>query len=105
MLTNTKIRQTKPSDKPIKLTDNNGLYLFITPNGSKLWRYRYKINGKKNTFAIGSYPEIISLSQARIERENARKLVKQGIHPSQQRAIEKMQQTYQNQNTFQMIAE
>ena len=58
MLTNTKIRQTKPSDKPIKLTDSNGLYLFIAPNGSKLWRYRYKINGKENTFAIGSYPEI-----------------------------------------------
>lgn len=58
MLTNTKIRQTKPSDKPIKLTDSNDLYLFIAPNGSKLWRYRYKINGKENTFAIGSYPEI-----------------------------------------------
>ncbi|MCG7657104.1 tyrosine-type recombinase/integrase [Wielerella bovis] len=104
MLTDTKIRQTKPSDKPIKLTDSNGLYLLVSLNGSKLWRYRYKINGKENTFAIGSYPEI-SLSQARIERDNARKLVKQGIHPSQQRAIDKLQQTHQNQNTFKIIAE
>lgn len=104
MLTDSKIRQTKPADKPVKLTDSNGLYLLIQPNGSKLWRYRYRIGGKENTFAIGSYPDI-SLAQARIERDQARQLVKQGIHPAQNRAAKLAEQISQNADTFASIAE
>lgn len=63
-LTDVKIRQAKSSDKLIKLTDGSGLYLEVKPNGSKLWRYRYRIVGKENLFAVGGYPAI-SLQDAR----------------------------------------
>ena len=63
-LTDLKIRSTKPGDKPIKLPDGHGLYLEVRPTGSKLWRYRYKIAGKENTFAIGEYPAV-TLQDAR----------------------------------------
>jgi hypothetical protein len=47
-LTDIKIRQAKPADKPIKLADTAGLYLEVKPSGSKLWRYRYRIAGREN---------------------------------------------------------
>ena len=55
MLTDAKFPNTKPGDKPIKLTDAGGLYLEVRPRGSKLWRYRYRIAGKENVFALGEY--------------------------------------------------
>jgi hypothetical protein len=51
-----KIGQAKATTKRIKLTDSNGLYVEVKPNGSKLWRYRYRIAGKENLFAIGECP-------------------------------------------------
>jgi len=55
MLTDTQIRNAKTSDKPLKLNDGKGLFDEVRANGSKLWRYRYKINGRENLFAIGDY--------------------------------------------------
>ncbi|UVE65270.1 tyrosine-type recombinase/integrase [Burkholderia pyrrocinia] len=83
-LTDIKIRQAKAGNKPTKLTDGNGLYLLVNPSGSKLWRYKYRIAGKENLFAIGEYPTI-SLQDARAARDDARELVKKGLHPSHAR--------------------
>jgi len=83
-LTDVKIRQAKAGDKPTKLTDANGLHLLVKPSGSKLWRYKYRIAGKENLFAIGEYPTI-SLQDARTARDDARELVKKGLHPSHAR--------------------
>lgn len=83
-LTDIKIRQAKAGNKPTKLTDGNGLYLLVNPSGSKLWRYKYRIAGKENVFAIGEYPTI-SLQDARTARDDARELVKKGLHPSHAR--------------------
>ncbi|MBF5013928.1 tyrosine-type recombinase/integrase [Burkholderia pseudomultivorans] len=83
-LTDIKIRQAKAGDKPTKLTDGNGLYLLVKPSGSKLWRYKYRIAGKENLFAIGEYPTV-SLQDARAARDEARELVKNGLHPSHAR--------------------
>jgi integrase len=91
-LTDVKIRQAKAADKPIKL-----------PNGSKLWRYRYRIAGKENTFAVGEYPAM-SLQDARKARDEARELVKQGIHPSHARQASVTEQIASNANTFQCVA-
>ncbi|MCG9054756.1 tyrosine-type recombinase/integrase [Laribacter hongkongensis] len=102
-LTDIKIRQTKATDKIIKLTDGNGLYIEIKPNGSKLWRYRYKIAGKENLFAIGEYPTL-SLQEARKARDDARELVKQGVHPSHARQAVLSSQLTQNTNTFEFVA-
>jgi len=54
-LTDAKIRNAKPAPKPYKLTDGNGLYVEIRPTRTKLWRFRYRIAGKENVFALGEY--------------------------------------------------
>jgi len=104
MLTDTQLRSAKPKEKPYKLTDSNGLYLEVRPNGSRLWRYRYRIAGKENLYAVGDYPAM-SLAEARAEREAARKLVKQGIHPSHQRRTETLRRSIEAESTFQAVAE
>ncbi|MBS1191493.1 MAG: integrase [Rhodocyclaceae bacterium] len=104
MLTDTQLRNAKPNDKPYKLTDGNGLYLEVRPNGSKLWRYRYRIGGKENLYAVGDYPAM-SLAEARAEREAARKLVKEGIHPAHQRRTETLRRSIEVESTFQAVAE
>lgn len=102
-LTDVKIRQAKVDDKAIKLVDGNGLHLEVKPNGSKLWRYRYRIAGKENLYAIGEYPAI-SLQEARKARDDARDLVKQGIHPSHARQGALAEQLGKNTNTFEFVA-
>lgn len=102
-LTDVKIRQAKAADKVLKLTDGNGLYLEVKPNGSKLWRYRYRIAGKENLFAVGEYPSL-SLQDARKARDDARELVKQGIHPSHARQSTLSDQLAKNANTFEAVA-
>ena len=58
LLSDAKIRTAKPDAKPYKLSDGGGLFLLIQPSGSKLWRWKFRLNGKENLFAIGSYPEV-----------------------------------------------
>lgn len=122
MLTDTKIRNTKAGDKPVKLTDGLGLYLEVRPNGAKKWRYRYRLEGKENLFAMGDYAQPglgeteeqarerragrrFTLMEARTERERCRGLVKQGIHPSRQQRTERLRRSAEAANTFQAIAE
>lgn len=75
-LTVVKIRQAKATDKALKLADAAGPYWEVKPNGSKLWRYRYRIAGRENLYAIGDYPSV-SLADARKARDEARNLIKQ----------------------------
>lgn len=84
LLTDTKIKSVKSIDREWKLSDGGGLFLLIKPTGGKLWRWKYRLQGKENLFAIGTYPAV-SLAEARQSRENARALVKQGIHPAHER--------------------
>jgi integrase len=108
-LTDAKIRNTKPGDKPIKLTDGCGLYLEVRTTGAKLWRYRYRIAGKENVFAVGEYfndkrGAHISLDDARGERDKARALIKQGIHPAHNRQAARLATSAENANTFEAVA-
>lgn len=102
-LTDVKIRQTKPGEQPLKLTDSGGLYLEVRPSGSRLWRYRYRIAGKENLYAVGHYPTV-SLLEARRLRDEARDLVRQGIHPSHARQAKFSEQIARNANTFEAVA-
>lgn len=102
-LTDVKIRNTKPGPKPAKLADGGGLYLEVRPTGAKLWRFRYRIAGKENLFAIGEYPSI-GLAEARAEHGKARALVKQGVHPSHNRQAERLSSQVANANTFEAVA-
>src|SRR3546814_542610 len=102
-LTDAKIRTSKPAPKPVKMSDGGGLHLEVRPSGAKLWRYRYRIADKENVFAIGEYPEV-SLAEARVERDKARALVKQGLHPSHHRRAERLSTQVANANTFEAVA-
>lgn len=104
MLTDTQIRNTKPENKPVKLTDGGGLYLEVTPSGGKHWRYRFRLNGKENIYAIGEYPDI-KAAEARRLRDEAKALVKQGTNPTQARKLKKLEVQYENAQTFKAVAE
>ena len=83
-LSDAQVRNAKPGEKPVKLTDGGGLYLLVQPNGGKHWRYKFTVNAKEGVFAIGTYPEI-PLSTARDAHRDARALVAAGINPVQSR--------------------
>jgi len=83
-LTDIRIRQAKPDIKPYKVSDAHGLYLLVQPNGSRLWRYKYRLAGKEGTYAIGAYPDL-SLQDARREHSLARERVRAGVAPIQVR--------------------
>lgn len=80
-LTDTQIRKAKAVDHPIKLTDGGGLYLFISPAGSKTWRLRYEIAGKEKLLTIGPYPDI-GLEAAREARRAQKGVLREGKDPS-----------------------
>lgn len=102
-LTDAKIRNTKATSKTQKIYDGGNLCLEIKPNNKRYWRYRYRIDGKENIFAIGEYPAM-SLATARTERDEAKKLVKQGVHPAHNRQQKVTQQVSENADTFKSIA-
>lgn len=79
------------------------MYLEIMPHGSKLWRLKYRFNGKENRIGLGSYPET-SLKEAREKREAARKLLSSGMNPAQAKKDNKRQSRLNAGNTFEAIA-
>jgi integrase len=86
-----------------KLFDGKGLFLELNKNGSKYWRYKYRIGGIERLMALGVYPEI-SLQEAREKHKEAHKLVKEGIDPNQQKRQEKIEIQREQLNTFEMVA-
>lgn len=83
-LTDAKLRAAKPADKPYKLFDTNGLFVKITPSGSKLWRFRFHIDGKEKLMALGEYPRV-NLVDARRRRDTALSALDEGRDPSAER--------------------
>ena len=82
MLTDTKIRNLKRKDKLYRIADSGGLTLEINPNGSKLWRHRYRFNNRATMMSLGPYP-IVTLLSARQARDKNKQLLFQGINPKQ----------------------
>ena len=105
-LTDTMVRNAKPGQKAIRLKDDRGLYLEVTPAGGKLWRLRYWLNSRENRISLGVYPDV-SLKDARERRDAARKLIANGIDPSKARKDEKAEaevQAAEDANTFEAVA-
>lgn len=100
-LTDIKVRTVKPADKPFKLTDGEGMHLLVNPNGSKYWRLQYRFSGKQKMLALGVYP-MVSLAEARKRRDAAKKLVSDGIDPSQKKKDDKIQES--GSLTFEAVA-
>lgn len=96
------IKKAKPREKVYSLGDGNGLSLIVEPNGSKGWRFRYQFNGKSKMISLGIYP-VITLNEAREKRDNARKLVANGVDPSEARKEERNKVSGQSENTFKKI--
>jgi integrase len=101
-ISDIKIRSARASEKPVKLFDGGGLFLLITPRGGKLWRLKYRHEGKEKLLALGTYPEI-SLSDARERRDKARKQIANGIDPGAVRKAQKQAETEETE-TFEVIA-
>ena len=80
MLNDTLVRNYRPKDKLYRVSDSHGLCIEINPNGSKLWRHRYRFNNKATMIALGTYSEI-SLLDARQARDRNKQLLKQGLNP------------------------
>lgn len=109
-LTNTHIQNAKPRDAVYRLSDGQALWLEVRPSGTKTWRFRYKIGGKGAIFNLGEFapskgPGHCSLEMARRLRNEARELVKKGIHPGHDRKTKLREQVKENRSTFQAIAE
>jgi len=102
-LTAITVRNAKPSSKTKKLFDGRGLYLEVSPRGGKWWRYKYRFNGKEKRISLGVYPDV-SLSDARERLQDARKLVANGVDPSEARKAEKAAGTERAANSFEVIA-
>ena len=102
-LTDTAIRNTKPADKPIKLFDGGGLFLHITPAGQRYWRLKYRFAGKEKLLALGVYPDV-GLKEARDRREEAKRLLGEGIDPSVERKVQKVATVERAANSFEAVA-
>ena len=102
-LTDIEIRKAKSSNKPYKLPDEKGLYLFVSLSGGKLWRFNYRFENKQKTLALGAYPDV-PLVRAREKRDDARRLLADNIDPSEHRKIHKAMRAEAVANTFEAIA-
>ena len=104
MLTDTAVRQVKATPKPQYLFDGGGLYLQVAPSGGKWWRLKYRFQGKARLLSLGVYPDI-SIREARERRAAARKLLAQGLDPSDERKSDKRESKARRDNTFVAMAE
>lgn len=102
-LSDLAIKKAVPTDKPVKMTDGNGLYLLVQPTGGKLWRYDYRFDGKRKTLALGAYPEV-SLAAAREKHGAARKSLAESIDPAASKQAEKQARKIAADNAFETIA-
>lgn len=114
-LTDAACKNAKADTKPKKLSDADGLYLLITPAGKKLWRFRYRFEGKDSTLSLGSYPEIPLAGRqdrktgeyiegARDKRDHARRLVAQGIDPATVRRAERAAKAQAKESSLEAVA-
>ncbi|NOX83798.1 MAG: DUF4102 domain-containing protein, partial [Alphaproteobacteria bacterium] len=97
-LTDVQCRTAKPGPKIRKISDGGSLQLWIQPTGSRHWRLAYRFDGKQRVFSIGPYP-LISLAEARVARDDAKRLLLQGVDPSK-----KKQQDRKPKDTFRNVA-
>jgi hypothetical protein len=102
-LTDTALRNAKPSQKAVRLFDERGLYLEISPTGGKWWRLKYRFDGKEKRLSLGVYPNV-SLKDARDRRDTARKLLADGIDPSENRRAQKSAHADRAANSFEVVA-
>ena len=103
-LSDTMIRQSKAGDVDRKLADGKGLYLLVTATGSKLWRLKYRADGKEKKLALGTYPDV-SLKDARAKRDEARRVTQAGTDPAVAKREARVAKRIAGANTFAVVAD
>ncbi|WP_299532879.1 integrase arm-type DNA-binding domain-containing protein [uncultured Herbaspirillum sp.] len=103
-LTDREIQAIKPSSKPQKLVDGDGLYLYVSTNGTKSWRFDYRFQSKRYTLTIGKYP-LVPLAKARIKRSEARQLLLDGRNPSALKQADKKIAKTASEDNFRAIGQ
>ena len=103
MLTELAVKKAVPRDKGYKVTDGQGLHLFVSPGGGKSWRFKYSWGGKERRIVFGSYPEI-ALKRAREMRDDARRLLREGRDPRLELQRARHARKVGHENTFEMFA-
>ncbi len=103
-LSDLQIRKAKQKDKAYRLTDGWGLVLAVKPTGSKLWHFRYRFMGKEKLLSLGTYP-ILSLADARRRRDESSGQLADGIDPSVQKKLDKIDAETRVRMTFREVAE
>ena len=81
-LSEAKLKALKPKSKPYKVSDYDSLFVLVTPKGSKLWKFKFRIDGKEKSLSLGKYPAV-SLKRARFLRDEARTAVAEGNDPAE----------------------
>ncbi|MEL6190289.1 MAG: integrase arm-type DNA-binding domain-containing protein, partial [Myxococcota bacterium] len=102
-LTDVQVRSAKPREKPFKLADGDGLYLLVQPNGSKLWRMKYRVGGKEKKLAFGKYGDV-PLKTARSMRDEARAILALGDDPAEAKKAEAALKKATEEHTFAALA-
>lgn len=103
-LNDSAIKSAKPQQSQYKLHDEKGLFLIVRPSGGKLWRLKYRFQGKEQQLSIGTYPEV-TLKDARERRDAARKLLAEGKDPSTEKKRAAVAAAISAGNTFKVVAE
>lgn len=101
-LTDSRIRNAKPTTKPYKLSDSGGMYLLVTPDGARYWRFDYRFAGKRRTLALGVYPTV-TLAKARAHQEEARRLLGESKDPGAAKKAAKRAAKIASEHTFEAI--
>jgi len=102
-LTDKAVRNPRPRDKAYKLSDQRGLFVQVTPNGSRLWRFRYRFAGKQKTPCPGEISRRVSLADARRRTEDTRRMLYYGKAPSKQRKREKHEAKLKSANSLEAV--
>ncbi|MGB3417972.1 MAG: integrase arm-type DNA-binding domain-containing protein [Mesorhizobium sp.] len=103
-LSDAAIRALKPSVTARKYADSEGLFIYLTPGGSKLWRWKFRFNGKEKLMAFGNYPAV-SLADARKRRDQAKVILASGRDPAVEAKLDKIRKAEGEANTFSAIAD
>lgn len=103
-LTANAVKHAKPRPKAYKLSDRDGLDLFVTPTGIRYWRMNYRFDGRQRTLSLGRWPEML-LGDAREMLLETRRLLAKGIDPLEQAKLEKTAKSIAASNSFQAVAE
>lgn len=102
-LSDIQVKNAKAQEKEYKIFDGGGLYLLVTTSGGRLWRLKYRFSDKEKQLTFGAYPAV-SLADARQRREDAKKLLANGVDPGEAKKAQKAAQGDQDANTFEVIA-